>query len=429
MGPFDIPGTAGLVDTIVRLVKSPRVQYGARQLRNTAPMAAQPLRLPGSISGMGGRPGASQRFDAGAAGKSVGGALGGLSALFAGGGGAQQQSDPLMDLYQQLIGQLQAPVAMPTGIDTENLMAQVQKAINPIYDQRINEARGDTERGTSEVKDMYRALSGDYERLAKEQQAQSEQAKMDIEAMYGQLRSNIKGDYARVSKEQSDLFKQLGIEEALPEVLEEQSAPVEEALIAASQNQTQQQQRYEDIGNIDESYWREGSPLATMTGNEISVDMLNDLQDYVQQTNAERTAGIQSGYLDQLSQAQNQLLQQQQMAQGEAGRRQEMLWQMLQSQLQGGQQQELTVDSFMAGLPPQMQQSVAGAFTKLSRAPEAVYGKVKDPRNPVPGTFVETTPNWYLAQADEMLKRGEIDPTTHQALVMYLQLYHKMGSR
>ena len=87
-----------------------------------------------------------------------------------------------------------------------------------------------------------------------------------------------------------------------------------------------------------------------------------------------------------------------------------------------GKQQELTPDSFMASLDPRIQQSVAGAFTQLQRSPEAIYGKVEDPRNPVPGTFVETTPEWYLAQADEMLKRGQITPEQHQALLMYIQL-------
>lgn len=422
MALFD---NTGLIDTLIRLTRS----SGARAVGNQAiSQLGRPLALPNSRSGIGSRPGASQRFDAGAAGSSIGKSLGSLGALFTG-GQQQQQSDPLMELYQQLVGQLQSPVDMPTGIDTNNLMQQVRAAIDPIYDQRIAQARGETERGTKQVKDMYRALSNDYERLAPQAAEQAKAAQSEIEQLYGQLRTNITGDYTRVAQEQADLFSQLGIEEALPTVLDEQGDITTQATTAAAENQAQQQQRYMDIGQMDQSYWREGSPLATMTGNEISVDMLNALQNYVSQANAERTSGIQSGYLDQLSQAQNQLMQQQQMAQGEAGRRQEMLWQMLQSQLQGGQQQELTVDSFMAGLPPQTQQSVAGAFTRLSRSPEAVYGKVEDKRNPVPGSFVETTPNWYLQQADEMLKRGEIDPTTHQALVMYLQLYHGMGSR
>lgn len=426
MGPFDIPGNAGLVNSLVGLVKSPRVQYLGNQLKRTVPMAGQPMRLPTPRSGGSRTPGASSRTASNGIGNAMGQGLGAL--LQSLNGGAQQQEDPLMALYEQLLGQLQSPVDMPSGIDTENLMRQVQDAINPIYDQRIREARSETSRGTKEVKGMYEALAADYERLAPEQLAQSRAAQEEIKQLYGQLRSNVEGNFSRVSQEQGELFKQLGIEDALPDVLDEQDDAVMEASRAASENQVQQQQRYMDMGQADATYYREGSPLATMTGNEISTDLLADLQNYVQQTEAERSSGIQSGYMDQLSQAQNQLMQQQQMAQGEASRRQGMLWEMLQSQLNAkAQPTEMTVDSYMGQLPPETQQSVAGAFTRLTRSPEAVYGKVEDKRNPVPGTFVETTPNWYLAQADEMLKRGEIDTVTHQALQMYMQLYFGMG--
>jgi len=176
---------------------------------------------------------------------------------------------------------------------------------------------------------------------------------------------------------------------------------------------------------MDSTYYREGSPNSLMRGNEESTNLLNQLQDYIQQTEGERTSGIQTGYLQQLGQAQSNLGQQQQAAQTETARRQEMLWQMLQSQLQSSNtQQKLTPDTFMSQLPQQVQQEVGSAFTQLQRSPEAVYGKVQDPRNPVPGTFVDTSPQWYMAQADKMLQDGTIDPTTHQALLMYLQLYY-----
>jgi hypothetical protein len=420
--PFGNDG--GMAALIARLLSSRGVQQGARQLGNTfQTQQGQPFRAPGSISSLGSR--GQSRKGTGAT-PNIGGILGNVGKIAGGLAGAampQEQSDPLLDLYNQLINQLQAPVNMPTGIDTGNLMDQVKKAINPIYDQRAQAAEDRTGKATGQVKDMYRALSNDYERLAPEQLAQAAESKKEIEGLYGQLRSNIKGDYSRVSEEQGDLFKSLGIEAALPDVLEEQNAPVQESLNAASEMQTQQLQRQQDIGQMDATYYREGSPNATMTGNEISTDMLSQLQEYLNQNDAERTSGIQSGYLDQLSQAQNQLGQQQQTAQGEMARRQEMLWQMLSSQMNAkNQQTELTPDTFMAQLPPQVQQQVGGAFTQLQRSPEAVYGKVEDKRNPVPGTYVETTPEWYMQQADAMLQNGEIDPATHQALLMYLQL-------
>lgn len=422
MGLFDNPS---IIDSIARLVKSPRVQYTGNQLKRALPFASGPFRTGSASRGSSGQSGGA--FDTGAFAR-LGQTLGQTAGMLSNNPQQEQQPvDPLMSLYQELISQLQQPVSMPTGIDTANLMEQVKSAINPIYDQRASAAESRTGRARKDVQGMYGALADDYERLAPQQVAQANAAKQEIEQLYGQLRSNIQGDYSRVSKEQGDLFKSLGIEAALPDVLQEQNAPIEEALTAGNQLEAQQKQRYMDMGQIDSTYYREGSPNATMTGNEISTDMLSQLQEYLNQVEAERTSGIQTSYMDQLGQAQNQLGQQQQMAQGETARRQEMLWQMLQGQLGGKQQQQLNPDSFMSQLPQEMQQNVAGAFTRLQRSPEAVYGKVEDKRNPVPGSFVETNPNWYLAQADEMLKRGEIDPVTHQALLQYMQLYFQMG--
>jgi hypothetical protein len=411
---------SSLTDTIARLLHSKGAHYAVDQFKRQMPSMGGPLETRQRIGNRSNsstiQPGASIR------------GIGDLSRQIAGMmGGAQQQptqTDPLMDLYQSLIDQLQSPVNMPTGVDTKDLMAQVQKAINPIYDQRASAAQHTTDRARGDVQGMYKALADDYKQLAPEQIAQAQANKEEIEQLYGSLRSNIEGDYSRVSNEQADMFKQLGITDALPDVLDQQNDSVTDALTASSENEAQQLQRYQDIGQQDATYYREGSPNAIMTGNEISTDMLAQLSDTLNQIEAERSSGIQSGYLDQLSQAQNQLGQQQQSAQSETARRQGMLWEMLSGQM-NQKQQPLNADSFMAGLPPQIQQSVAGAYTALQRSPEAVYGKVEDKRNPVPGTFVETTPQWYLAQADEMLRRGEIDETTYQALQMYLQLQQK----
>jgi hypothetical protein len=419
----DLPyGSDSLTKLLLRLTQKGSSGFrGAGNAARDAVSFTGPLGQ-GAINGYNKLNGASLNTSAG-----IGGVLGkSLGSIGAKLGSAarppQQQSDPLMDLYNQLIDQLSAPVNSPTGVDTEDLMKQIQNAINPIYDQRSASAQKQSEYGRQEVEDMYRALSNDYERLAPEQIAQAEAAKKEVEQLYGQLRSNIEGSYSRVSKEQTDLFQKLGIEAAAPDVLGDQQAAVTDALTAASENQAQQEQRYTDMGQIDSTYYREGSPLATMRGNEIQTDMLSQLEDYLAQIEAERTSGIQSAYTDQLNQANSQLGQQQQTAQSEAARRQEMLWSMLQSQL-SGKQTEVTPDSFMGSLPSNLQQSVASAFTQLQRSPEAVYGKTQDPRNPTPGTFVETTPEWYMAQADEMLRSGQIDAATHQALLMYMQYY------
>lgn len=426
-GIFPDPG--GFVADLLKIVQSPRVRYTADQFRRALPSAGQPFRtksLPHfNTHSTGAAPRQNPVNNVGP-GSMVGASLGNLLSQF----NPYQPQDPMTELYGQLLDQLQAPVAQPTGIDTNDLMNQVKNAINPIYDAQAASAKAQGQRATSDIQGMYKALADDYKKLAPEQMAQAQQNKQQIEQLYGQLRSNIEGDYSRVSNNQADLFKQLGIESALPDVLNKQDDSVQEALTAASQTQAQEEQRYQDIGNMDATFYREGSPNAILAGNEQSTNILNKLSDYLGQLEGQRASGIQSGYLDLLGQAQNNLAQQQSAAQSEMARRQSMLWDILQSQMNGANKQQqaaLTPDSYMSQLNPAIQNSVAGAFTQLQRSPEAVYGKVEDPRNPVPGTYVQTTPEWYMAQADKMLQNGQIDPATHQALLMYMQLYFGSG--
>ena len=340
----------------------------------------------------------------------------------------QQQNDPMTQLYQQLLDQLQQPVAAPTGINKDDLMNQVKAALNPIYDQRAATAKAQDQRGEADIKSMYKALADDFKATGAAQTKENAQQQADVASIYGQLRSNIEGSYGRVNQDQADLFQQLGITDALPDVMAKQAPAETDALQAAAENQAQQQQYYQDTSKADQTYYNEGSPIAIMAGNEYASNLLSQLTDYLNQNESERASGIQSAFMDQLGNAQNNLLQQQQMANQENDRRQNMLWQILQSQMKGNGQQASPLDQYMGSLPPQVQQSVAGAFTQLQRSPEAVYGKVEDPRSPVPGTFVSTTPQWFEQQADQMYQNGQIDAATHQALLMYLQLYYGNGS-
>lgn len=402
-------GDAGIAAALAALYASPKVQNALSTIHSAvSPVGNQATQFAQNVIG------ASPAYQ-----NSGNGGLVGVGA------GLFQQQDPLTQLYQNLINQLQTPVQAPTGINTQDLMNQVKAALNPIYDSQENVARNQEQRGSADIQGLYHQLADDYKKLAPQQVAQSKDAQKQVGDLYGQLRSNIEGSYARVSKEQGDEFQQLGIEAALPEVLGKQNAAVTDATTAASQNQAAQQQRYMDIGQMDSSFYREGSPNSIMRGNEESTNLLNELQDYIQQTEGQRASGIQSGYLQQLGSAQSSLAQQQQAANSENSQHQQMLWQILQSQMQNqqnAQNQKVTPDSFMSQLPQQTQQSVAQAFNSLQRSPEAVYGKVQDPRSPVPGTFVDTTPQWYEAQADKMFQSGQIDAATHQALLMYIQL-------
>lgn len=197
------------------------------------------------------------------------------------------------DLFEQLLGMLTGGV----GVDEADLMNQIRRQFDPVYDARVaaiqsmmQRAQQRTSRGREDVEAMYEALGQDYERLAPEAAEQAEEAQAEVEDLYGQLRSNIEGNYSRIAQEQEEMFEQLGIEAAAPEVMEPQSERATEAMNRAAELEAINAQRYQDIGNIDESYYRQGAPLARLTGSNRSSEMLSRLQDYMAQRQSEIAA-------------------------------------------------------------------------------------------------------------------------------------------
>lgn len=322
--------------------------------------------------------------------------------------GAGDQN-PLGMLYDQLLDMLTGG----SGVDESALMDQVRGQLDPIYDQRINQARGTYGRGKEDISGMYSALAADYERLAPEQEAQAEEAQQEVEDLYGQLKSNIEGNYARVSQEQVDTMKQLGIEAAAPGVMKPQGERAASAMSRADELGAINQQRYQDIANIDETYYREGSPLASLTGANRVSDLATQLQDYVQQTEAERTSGINQAYSQLLQQAQGQAAQEQ-------NQRTQMLWQILQAQLQAQSQPQGEMSPFemRTSLPGEAQQ----ALRSIERSEPAVTGRQEIPGHPVPGTYSPITDEWWLNQVDEMYAAGDINETTRQLLMQYIMM-------
>lgn len=332
----------------------------------------------------------------------------------------------LGDLYEQLLSQLTSPV----GVNEDDLMAQIRGQYDPVFDARraaieqgMQRTEQRTQRGREDIEGSYEAFAQEYKDLAPEQREQAAQAQADIEQLYGELRSNIEGNYSRIAGEQEDLFAQLGIEGATEEVLDPQQEQTLQSMTAAEELGTQQQQRYMDIGNVDETYYREGAPLARLTGANRSTDLLTQLQDYLseqemglQQLEAERTSGIQSAYNQLLSQSRSQAASQQQS-------QQQMLWQMLQSQMEGQQPQELTPETYYQTLPPELQQEVGAAFRSIERSEAVQTGQVP---GRVGGTFVSTPDAYWLEAAEQMRSEGRISDQAYMALVNYIRMSFDM---
>lgn len=326
----------------------------------------------------------------------------------------QQQESQLGELYETLLGLL----TTNQGVNPDALMAQTRSQIDPIYDARRQDAESRTARGREDVESLYSDLSGDYKETALEQEEFAQQDQQAVEQLYGELRKNMEGNYARISEEQEEMFSQLGIEEAAPEVMAPQGEQALASMNRADELGAINEQRYEDIGNIDRDYYSEGAPLANLTGTNRSSDMLFELESFLNNLESERAAAINQQYGSALSSQQGRA-DQMQMQQAD------MLWNILQRQLDATQQepQEMTPDLFLGMLPPNTQQGVAEAYRSIERSEGAVTGQTP---GAVPGTYVSTPDAWWLEQASRMYEEGAIDKTTYDALSSYIRMIHEM---
>jgi hypothetical protein len=322
--------------------------------------------------------------------------------------------DPLGGLYDQLIAMLTQDVSVPVPDVSGIYDSEIARLENLMARQ---EAR--TQANRVDVENMYDVLGENYEELAPLEEAAAEEAETEVGAIYDELKADVEGNFTRIAQEQADLFSQLGIQAAAPEVIGDQATIAQQAANAADELGAVNTQRYEDIGNIDRTYWREGAPLARLTGSNKSTDLLNQLNDYLAARSSDifslqgQKAAAQSQAAAQAA-SQEQQLQQQQT---------QMLWQIMQGQLEAQSQGQMTAQGFLSMLPPQVGARVAQAFRALERDPNIVMGRAEDTRHPVPGTFVPVTDEYWLNAVDQMAESGQIDPTTREYLLQFLRMY------
>jgi nucleotide-binding universal stress UspA family protein len=297
--------------------------------------------------------------------------------------------------------------------------------VNPIYDARIaalqdlmSRAEQRVGQGKQEIGDMYGALAENYEELAPQVRQQAEEAQQDVSQLFGELRSTVEGHYTKVAKEQADLYRQLGIEAAAPEVLGSQGERQAEGMALADTLGAINEQRMADIGEIDESYYRQGAPLARLTGSNKQTDLMQQLEDYLANTSSEisMAEAERTSALAQLqAQAQREAAQQQQ-------QQMQMLWQVLQSQAQA-ENVELTPDLLLQQLPTQLRSEVSNAYRQIERSEPILANQVS---GRIPGTSVTTPDEYWLELAQIMYENGDISSQAYSALSQLIRLKHEL---
>lgn len=334
--------------------------------------------------------------------------------------------DPLGELYMDLIESLQGGGMQ---VDSADLMAQITAAIDPVFNARqqaienlMARAQERVGENRQNVEAMYEDLSEDYLKQVPEAMEQGEEAEAEVEQLYGQLASNIEGHYSRISAEQEEMFGRLGIEAAAPEIMAAQGEQQGQALAAAEQLGTVNRQRYEDVGNIDATYFREGAPLAQLQGKNLSAEMLQGLEDYLfqreqdlLQLQGERQSEITSAFGQLMGSAQGDIAEQQRW-------QTEMLFRALEN-MQERNQWQSEFGLKQAELGPQFGMAspdIQNAFQAIMGNPDVIAGRQTDPDALIAGTRVPLTDARIRQLAAQYAQQYGLSAAEYETLVALL---------
>lgn len=230
-------------------------------------------------------------------------------------GVGQTAVDPFADIMQMLEDYL---ARGPGDVDEEGIRSDIEAMINPVFAARrqaienlMSRAEQRTAQNRQEVESMYGALSNQYIQQGTEQQAVAQQAAQEAAALQGQLKSNIHGNFSRIQGEQAELFKQLGIESALPEVTSGQMEAQQQGLNTADILGASEQNYLQNQGRTDQAYYAQGAPLAKLEGSNRSSDLMAALEAYladqgdvINQLEAERSSELARAFSEVTGQAQ-----------------------------------------------------------------------------------------------------------------------------
>lgn len=197
------------------------------------------------------------------------------------------------DQLAQLVGN------MPP-IDYEESLRASNQDIRNSYQHSIQalraamgSAKGQTAADRKDVMAMYRALSQDYARGAKNEVSQGQRVAQAMQNVANQAQGQISKSANQQLAEQAALAKNLGVEAAMPTVA---AAQRNNLLKTVNSIQGRGQRAANDTltysGN-QQRYLDRGGHNALLEGTNRSADLLADLQDYLQNTGGQ-IAGLQS---------------------------------------------------------------------------------------------------------------------------------------
>lgn len=197
-------------------------------------------------------------------------------------------SDPYLDqLAKALEGMFgnQLDFKLP---DQKTLERMSKEAANREFDPKIASVRSEmsaaSKRGgqaSKDVGDLYDQLVNQYSQEEKKSIKAYKGAKKSEKKRTKDLRNTITKDYTNRIKEQTKLYKQLGIEAAVPSAMSGQFGDQASQLAQAEQGGATEQAalNMEDLANRD--YLASGRVSSRSEGVEQQADIIGQLQDYL----------------------------------------------------------------------------------------------------------------------------------------------------
>lgn len=191
---------------------------------------------------------------------------------------------------EQLFSQLVASVGSgsPT-FDYESALQESQQAIRQAYRNDIDAVRGsnkaarrDTAKNRQELESLYAALARSYNKAGGRAMEQGQDLAAQMQEISGSASDSVNQSAQQIAQEQAAMAQGLGIEAAMPDIMQSQGNELQEDLTQIADSGAQSANTQLSFAGNQQRFMERGSQGARLEGTNRSADLLADLQDFIQ---------------------------------------------------------------------------------------------------------------------------------------------------
>lgn len=191
----------------------------------------------------------------------------------------------LQQLFQQLLGSAQQTYKQPSA---QEILAQATKTAGSQYDPQISainrqmgRAKTTAGKNKKEIGKLYTAGADAYNADMATGKKTGATAVADEKARQKDLQKKLSSDYSSSMDSQIAEFKNLGIQDALPDATKNQRGDLDYLSKLNATEGASQLSGLNSQNTADQQYYNEGKGIMRLTGNEAQSDLTTQLTDYL----------------------------------------------------------------------------------------------------------------------------------------------------